>query len=180
MEALACCGKQHASTPITTLGWLPVSTSRCVLNLSTESHLLPTQVTLGNEKILIANTAGPMSLPGLNGITIEMEWCGNDVDACLDAIYSSRAVAEQAPVDVFWLTQAKQVPPPVQCKLMYEMVSRFNDSTVYAGTVRVFRQKSALEDAVGFHACSSSEQACDQCHSSHIIAGVHSSYRFAL
>jgi hypothetical protein len=92
------------------------------------------RATLGGDKILIANTAGPMSLPGLNGVTIEMEWCGNDMDACLEAIRSSRAVAEHPPVDVFWLTQAKQVPPPIQCKLMYEMASRFNDSTVYAGS----------------------------------------------
>ena len=88
----------------------------------------------GEDGLLIANPAGPMSLPGLNGVTIEMEWCGTDMAACLAAIESSRAVTEHAPLDVFWLTQAQQVPPPVQCRLVYEMAGRFNDGSVYAGS----------------------------------------------
>ena len=41
---------------------------------------------IGEESIMIANTAGPMSLEGLNGVTIEMEWCGTDMAACLAAM----------------------------------------------------------------------------------------------
>ena len=89
---------------------------------------------LGPKAILIGNSAGAMSLPGLNGVTIEMEWCGTDMAACLSAIESSRAVADRDPVDVFWLTQAQAVPPAVQCKLVYEMASRFADGSVYAGS----------------------------------------------
>ena len=89
---------------------------------------------IGPDAILIGNSAGAMSLPQLNGVTIEMEWCGADMAACLAAIESSRAVSAHRPVDVFWLTQAQQVPPPVQCKLVYEMASRFDDGSVYAGS----------------------------------------------
>ena len=111
-----------------------------VLDLQTQwkgwRNYLVTQLraAAGPDKILIANTAGPMSLAPLNGITIEMEWCGNDMAACLDAVVSSRAQAHQPPLDVFWLTQAQQVPPATQCKLVYEMASRFNDSSVFAGS----------------------------------------------
>merc|ERR1740121_1279815 len=90
------------------------------------------------DKTIIANSAGAMSMPGLNGITIEMEACGTDAKACLAAVESSRAVAQVSglpSVDVFWLTQAQQVPPPVQCKLVEEMTARFHDGSVYAGSV---------------------------------------------
>ena len=64
-----------------------------------------------------------------------MEWCGTDMAACLTAVEGSRAVAHNnKPVDVFWLTQATMVPPPTQCKLMNEMLARFHDGTVYAGS----------------------------------------------
>jgi len=86
---------------------------------------------VGQDGIIIGNSAGAMSLPGLNGVTIEMEWCGTDMSACLAAIKSSRAVATQPPVDVFWLTQATQVPPAVQCKIMRAMIQQF--PAVYAG-----------------------------------------------
>ena len=89
---------------------------------------------LGPDAILIGNTGGAMSLPGLNGITIEMEWCGTDAELCLDAVEGSRAVAHQPCVDVFWLTQAQAVPPRVQCELMRQMVRRFPDGTVFAGS----------------------------------------------
>jgi hypothetical protein len=42
------------------------------------------------------------------------------------------------------------------------------------GTVRVFRQKFTLEDAIGSHA--SSEQACDQWHSSRVFTFLTSSH----
>lgn len=72
---------------------------------------------------------------GLNGVTIEMEWCGTDMAACLTAVEGSRAVAHDGkPVDVFWLTQATMVPPAKQCELMNAMTARFNDGTVFAGS----------------------------------------------
>ena len=43
---------------------------------------------IGPDAILIGNSAGAMSLPQLNGVTIEMEWCGTDMAACLAAIES--------------------------------------------------------------------------------------------
>ena len=54
--------------------------------------------------------------------------------ACLDAVNGSRAVAHQPPIDVFWLTQAQMTPPKLQCELVYEMASRFDDGSVFAGS----------------------------------------------
>lgn len=89
---------------------------------------------VGEQGTLIGNTGGAMSLPGLNGITIEMEWCGGDTTACLDAVEGSRAVAHSPPLDVFWLTQAQMVPPDVQCRMMQQMTEQFHDGTVFAGS----------------------------------------------
>ena len=89
---------------------------------------------VGEAGLLIGNTGGAMSLPGLNGITIEMEWCGGDTTACLDAVEGSRAVAHSPPLDVFWLTQAQMVPPDVQCRMMQQMTEQFDDGTVFAGS----------------------------------------------
>ena len=64
-----------------------------------------------------------------------MEWCGLEMTACVDAIASSRAVsAPREPVDVFWLTHAKAVPPALQCAHVVEMAAKFNDSGVYMGS----------------------------------------------
>ena len=90
---------------------------------------------LGPDRLLLANSA-VASLPGLNGITLEMEVCGTDKTSCLAAVESSRAVAASEGierVDVFWLTHSETVPPAEQCAYVEEMVGRFPDGGVFMG-----------------------------------------------
>jgi hypothetical protein len=91
---------------------------------------------IGSERLILANT-DVASIPGLNGVTLEMEICGADMLACLAVVESSRAVAAEwslPPLDVFWLTHAQQVPPAQQCRYVESMGARFPDGTVFMGS----------------------------------------------
>jgi len=75
---------------------------------------------LGAKAILVGNSAGSLSDPALNGVTIEMEAC-TDLEACTDAVMGQRAVAVKPDWGVFWLTQSQLMPAAEQCKRVKAM-----------------------------------------------------------
>ncbi len=87
---------------------------------------------LGNDFLLIANAAGPLSDPMLNGITIEMESC-LDEKACTDALLGQEAVSHNnGNTGVLWLTHSEVMPPKQQCDQVHKMQQEM--PWVYAGT----------------------------------------------
>lgn len=68
---------------------------------------------LGPNAILIGNSAGALSDPSLNGVTLEMEACASR--NCTDAALAQAAVGAKPNVGVFWLTHAEAMPAKQQC-----------------------------------------------------------------
>jgi hypothetical protein len=74
------------------------------------------------------------------------------------------------------LVLAPHVDPPAMQH--YGMLLPVPSLSIPFSTVRVFRQKSTFEDAIGFHACSLEVLPCVRPMA--FLSGVHSSYRLAL
>ena len=74
---------------------------------------------LGPDAIIIGNSAGALSDPALNGITLEMEACASR--NCTDAALAQAAVGAEPSVGVFWLTHAEAMPAKEQCERVREM-----------------------------------------------------------
>ena len=72
--------------------------------------------------ILVGNSAGALSDPALNGITLEMEACASR--NCTDAALAQAAVGAQPPLGVFWLTHAESMDPAQQCAEVAAMQRR--------------------------------------------------------
>ena len=72
--------------------------------------------------ILVGNSAGALSDPALNGITLEMEACASR--NCTDAALAQAAVGAQPPLGVFWLTHAESMDPAQQCAEVAAMQQR--------------------------------------------------------
>jgi len=69
---------------------------------------------LGNNRIIIGNSAGAISDSALNGITIEMESCTNDLQ-CHNALLGQKGVSVDPSVGILWLTHSEAMPPAQQC-----------------------------------------------------------------
>lgn len=61
---------------------------------------------LGPDALILANSAGALSDPALNGITIEMESC-LVMEACADALLGQHAVAQSPATSIMWLTHSE-------------------------------------------------------------------------
>jgi hypothetical protein len=93
---------------------------------------------LGSSAIMLANSAGSLSDPSLNGLTIEMEACrgGGGGAKCANALNSQKMVtalsSEKDPVSVLWLTHSNSIPVAEQCKLLRVLQKEY--PWVQAGT----------------------------------------------
>eukprot|EP00295_Goniomonas_pacifica_P046131 CAMPEP_0175911126 /NCGR_PEP_ID=MMETSP0108-20121206/8031_1 /TAXON_ID=195067 ORGANISM="Goniomonas pacifica, Strain CCMP1869" /NCGR_SAMPLE_ID=MMETSP0108 /ASSEMBLY_ACC=CAM_ASM_000204 /LENGTH=346 /DNA_ID=CAMNT_0017233359 /DNA_START=1 /DNA_END=1041 /DNA_ORIENTATION=- len=81
---------------------------------------------IGTSSIIIANSAGALSDPNLDGLTIEMESC-LDSKSCDTAIMGQRAASRGggSPLSIMWLTHSETMPPAEQCKRVAEMQVKF-------------------------------------------------------
>ena len=71
--------------------------------------------------VIISNSAGPLSDPMLNGISVEAESC-KDHAQCLTALKAQEAVAYAGnPLSVLWLTHSEAIPADEQCELVAEV-----------------------------------------------------------
>jgi len=88
---------------------------------------------LGPNAIILGNTAGSLSNPVFNGITLEMEAC-EDAKVCTDALLGQFAVTENsnAAISILWLTHSEVMPPSEQCQLVAQWQSKM--PWVFAGT----------------------------------------------
>jgi len=73
------------------------------------------RLAIGPDKILVANSAGPLSNADLNGLTIEMEACIDQL-SCMNALIGQKSVSPDAAVSVLWLTHSEAMPPAEQCQ----------------------------------------------------------------
>ena len=93
---------------------------------------------LGDEAVILANSAGAVSDPSLSGITIEMESCVGGSPAlqhCSDALEGQRAATEatgRTPLSVLWMTHSEAMSPAVQCENVGKLQAKY--SWVQAGT----------------------------------------------
>ena len=77
---------------------------------------------LGDEAIILANSAGSLSDPSLSGVTIEMEGCvGSRGGAakCSNALngqHVATTAANRTPLSVLWLTHSEAMSAAEQCK----------------------------------------------------------------
>jgi len=69
---------------------------------------------LGNSAIIVGNSAGSLSSPSLNGLTVEMESC-LDLPSCMNALEGQQAVGVSPALSVLWLTHSESLPPQQQC-----------------------------------------------------------------
>jgi len=86
---------------------------------------------LGPDKIILANSAGELSSPLINGLTIEMESCV-DFKPCYNALVAQEAVGAQPAMSVMWLTHSESMPPEQQCERVAQIQKQLD--WVYAGT----------------------------------------------
>eukprot|EP01052_Picozoa_sp_SAG31_P035851 SAG31_NODE_4383_length_3284_cov_1.151962_3_plen_114_part_00 len=93
---------------------------------------------LGEEAIILANSAGSLSDPSLSGVTIEMEGCvgsrGGSVK-CANALSGQRAAttaAGRTPLSVLWLTHSEAMSAAQQCASVAELQNKY--PWVQAGT----------------------------------------------
>ena len=89
--------------------------------------------TLGPEAVILSNSAGPLSDPMLNGITVEAESC-RDSKVCYSALRAQRDVSfdPSKSESVLWLTHSELVPPEKQCALVADIQQQM--PWVLAGT----------------------------------------------
>ena len=93
---------------------------------------------VGNDAVLLANSAGSVSDGSLNGLTIEMEGCvasSGGMEKCsnaLDGQMMATKAAGRTPVSVLWLTHSESMPPTEQCKQVAALQLQF--PWVQAGT----------------------------------------------
>jgi len=85
----------------------------------------------GPNGVILANSAGAVSVPMLNGLTIEMESCMS-TGPCTDALVAQNAMASSPGMSVMWLTHSEAMPPQQQCQRVYELQKQF--PWIYAGT----------------------------------------------
>lgn len=85
----------------------------------------------GGDAIILANSAGPLSDPDINGLTIEMESC-LDEESCTNALLAQNAVARSPSVSVLWLTHSESMPPQEQCQRAQQMQQMY--PWIQAGT----------------------------------------------
>ena len=77
---------------------------------------------LGDEAIILANSAGAVSDPSLSGLTIEMEACTGGragIQHCADALEGQKVATEAAgrtAISVLWMTHSSSMSAPEQCK----------------------------------------------------------------
>ena len=86
---------------------------------------------LGSDATIVANSAGALSSPELNGITVEMEAC-LDPESCMDAVVGQAAVSVSPLTTVMWLTHSEAMPPAQQCAAVAKMQAQL--PYVFAGT----------------------------------------------
>jgi hypothetical protein len=87
---------------------------------------------LGPDAIIIGNSAGALSDPSLNGLTLEMEACASR--NCTDAALAQAEVGTKPNVGVFWLTHAESMPAKQQCaevKAMQKQLPWMRAGTFY-------------------------------------------------
>ena len=117
-------GDGEADSPDQTLGqyvaWAPFFT-------------VALRETLGPEAVILSNSAGPLSDPMLNGITVEAESC-RDSKVCYSALRAQRDVSFDPfkSESVLWLTHSELVPPEKQCALVADIQQQM--PWVLAGT----------------------------------------------
>jgi hypothetical protein len=93
---------------------------------------------LGEDAIILANSAGGVGDPSLSGITIEMESCtGGDagIRRCADALEGQKAATEAAGRDahsVLWMTHSESMSATEQCARVADLQQQF--PWVQAGT----------------------------------------------
>jgi hypothetical protein len=92
-------------------GWSPVFTYRIRQELDARRPHAT--------NLIVGNSAGALSDPSLNGLTIEMEACVRE--NCTDAILAQAAVAQKPNLGVFWLTHSESMPPAEQCARVKKM-----------------------------------------------------------
>jgi hypothetical protein len=69
---------------------------------------------IGDDKYIIANSAGRNPDPNLNGVTLEMEACV-DLQKCTDALAESQQVSKKPLLSVLWLTHSEAMSSEDQC-----------------------------------------------------------------
>jgi hypothetical protein len=72
---------------------------------------------IGEDKIIIGNSAGAISNADLNGLTIEMEYC-ESVEQCEDAVEGQYALSNAPAMGIIWLTHSEVIPPEEQCRMV--------------------------------------------------------------
>eukprot|EP01043_Picozoa_sp_COSAG02_P067773 COSAG02_NODE_11012_length_1811_cov_3.105724_2_plen_187_part_00 len=76
---------------------------------------------LGDDAIMLANSAGSISDGSLSGVTIEMEGCvgtRGGIAKCANALNGQQVVTTSSgrkPTSVLWLTHAESMTPAEQC-----------------------------------------------------------------
>ena len=88
---------------------------------------------LGPEAVILSNSAGPLSDPMLNGITVEAESC-RDNEVCYNALRAQHEVSYNPAKSesVLWLTHSELVPAEKQCALVADIQQQM--PWVLAGT----------------------------------------------
>ena len=93
---------------------------------------------LGEDAVILANSAGSLSDPSLSGVTIEMEGCvgsrGGAVK-CANALsgqHAATTAAGRAPLSVLWLTHSEAMSAAQQCAAVAALQQEY--PYVQAGT----------------------------------------------
>lgn len=79
---------------------------------------------IGDDKYIIANSAGRNPDPNLNGLTLEMEACV-DLQKCVDALNESKSVSKKPNLSVLWLTHSEAMTAEDQCTNVAQLQHRF-------------------------------------------------------
>jgi len=86
---------------------------------------------LGPNAIILGNSAGSLSNPVFNGITLEMESC-LDTKVCTDALLGQYSVHPNGALSILWLTHSEVMPPAEQCQLVAQWQAQM--PWIFAGT----------------------------------------------
>jgi len=79
---------------------------------------------IGDDKYIIANSAGRNPDPNLNGLTLEMEACV-DIQKCIDALEESKLVSKKPNLSVLWLTHSEAMTAEDQCNNVATLQNQF-------------------------------------------------------
>jgi len=86
---------------------------------------------LGPNAFILGNSAGALSNPDFNGITLEMEAC-LETKVCMDALQGQYSVHPNGALSILWLTHSEVMPPSEQCQLVAQWQAQM--PWIFAGT----------------------------------------------